>query len=231
MTDRAFCRVGVFYDGSYVSYAQRYFFHNRKLGWLQLRSFHSLLESYIRTKEQGYANYRIVYAAWFQGLFPVSQASEQQLKGDRNMHLDLLHAGIEPKFSPVSQSGHTEKGVDVALAIDALQVGLENKIDIAVLVSGDGDLVPLVRALMKQGVRVLAAYFQYEDGEDKQFINERLLTVCNYELNVNQLELDKDFKAAFRSLFWKKDNDHAKTNSGKPNETVVPAGPKRESDP
>ena len=62
MTDRSFCRIGVFYDGSYVSYAQRYFFHNRKLGWLQLRPFHSLLESYIRTKEQGYANYRIVYA-------------------------------------------------------------------------------------------------------------------------------------------------------------------------
>ena len=34
MTDRSFCRIGVFYDGSYVSYAQRYFFHNRKLGWL-----------------------------------------------------------------------------------------------------------------------------------------------------------------------------------------------------
>ena len=76
----AFCRIGVFYDGSYVSYAQRYFFHNRKLGWLQLRSFHSLLESYIRTKEQGYANYRIVYAAWFQGLFPISQGNEQHLK-------------------------------------------------------------------------------------------------------------------------------------------------------
>jgi uncharacterized LabA/DUF88 family protein len=135
-----------------------------------------------------------------------------------------MHAGIEPKFLPVSQSSHTEKGVDVALAIDALQVGLEDKIDIAVLVSGDGDLVPLVRALMKQGVRVLAAYFQYEDGEDKQFINERLLAVCNYELNVNQLETDKDFKATFRALFWKKDHGgQASVNGGKPSETAVPA--------
>ena len=223
MTDRSFCRIGVFYDGSYVSYAQRYFFHNRKLGWLQLRPFHSLLESYIRTKEQGYANYRIVYAAWFQGLFPVSQASEQYLKGDRNMHLDLMHAGIEPKFLPVSQSSHTEKGVDVALAIDALQVGLEDKIDVAVLVSGDGDLIPLVRALMKQGVRVLAAYFQYEDGGEKQFINERLLAVCNYEMNVNQLETDKDFKATFRALFWKKEHGQASVNGGKPSDTAVPA--------
>jgi uncharacterized LabA/DUF88 family protein len=47
-----------------------------------------------------------------------------------------------------------EKGIDVALAVDALQVGLGGTIDIAVLVTGDGDFVPLVRALNKQGVRV-----------------------------------------------------------------------------
>lgn len=150
-------------------------------------------------KEQGYNNYRIVYAAWFQGLFPSSQATEKQLGFDRNLDLDLMHAGIDPKYLSVSQSGQAEKGADVALAIDALQVGLEGKIDIAVLVSGDADLVPLVRALMKQGIRVTAAYFQYEEGEYKSFINERLLAVSNYELNVNQLETDKDFKATFKS--------------------------------
>jgi uncharacterized LabA/DUF88 family protein len=239
MTDRSFCRIGVFYDGSYCAYAQRYFYHNRKLGWLQLRAFHSLLEAYVRTKEQGFANYRIVYAAWFQGLFPASPGNEQYLKNDRHMHLDLMHAGIEPKFLPVSQTSHSEKGVDVALAIDALQVGLEGKVDIAVLVSGDGDLIPLVRALMKNGVRVLAAYFQYEDGEFKQFINERLLAVCNYELNINQLETDKDFKAAFRSLFWRQEasgrpnnsrcdphGEHALAAIGRPESSVVAERPR-----
>lgn len=47
-----------------------------------------------------------------------------------------------PKYLPTSQSGKSEMGSDVALAIDAMQVGLEGKIDIAVLVSGDGDFVP-----------------------------------------------------------------------------------------
>lgn len=95
------------------------------------------------------------------------------------------------------------------MAIDALQIGLEDKIDIAVLVSGDGDLVPLVRALMKQGIRVMAAYFDYEEGENKSFINERLLAVCNYDLNVNQLETDKDFKAVFKGLLRKPEADMA----------------------
>lgn len=90
-----------------------------------------------------------------------------------------MHAGIDVKFIPMSATNR-EKGVDVALAIDALQVGLEGKIDIAVLVTGD--------------------------AEDKSFINERLLSVCNYSLNINSLEHDKDFKAAFKGLFRKPDD-------------------------
>lgn len=204
MNEKSFCRIGLFYDGSFVNYAQRHFYHKRKLGWLEFRAFHRLIEDYLRTKEQGYNIYKIVYAAWFQGMFPVSHANEQQLKFDRNLYHDLMHAGIEPKFLPTSQSAHTEKGVDVALAIDALQIGLENKIDIAVFVCGDGDLIPVIRALMKHGIRVMVVYFDYkeEDGR-KGFANERLLAACNYEMNINQLEDDKNFKTAFKSLFRK----------------------------
>lgn len=200
MNDKSICRVGVFYDGSYFAYPQRYFYHKRNLGWLSFKPFHSLLESYIRIKEQGFNNYRIVYASWTQGLFTSKDSEERQLRSARNLHHDLMHAGIEVKFIPMSGSSR-EKGVDVALAIDALQIGLEGKIDIAVLVTGDADLVPLVRALMKQGIRVMVAYFEYQDGEDKSFANERLLSVCNYTLNINSLEHDKDFKAQFKGLF------------------------------
>lgn len=93
---------------------------------------------------------------------------------------------------------------DVALAVDALQVGVDGKIDIAVLVTGDGDFVPLVRALNKQGVRVLCTYFTFDakDGK-KSFINERLLSVANYAVDVNALESDKGYKQAFKSLFRK----------------------------
>ena len=103
----------------------------------------------------------------------------------------------------MSQQGG-EKGADAALAVDALQVGLDGKIDIAVLVTGDGDMVPLVRALNKQGIRVLAAYFDFTDGQGKKsFINERLLNCCNYAIDITKLEDDKDFKGSFKRLFKK----------------------------
>ena len=205
MIDTSLCRIGVFYDGSYFTYARRHFYYDRKIGWLDLKPFHILLENYIRTKEQGYTHCRVVHGAWFQGMFSAGQAAEKQLKTDRNLYHDLMHAGVDPKFMPMPQSGANEKGADVALAIDAMQVGLDGKIDIAVLVTGDGDFVPLVRALMKQGIRVMAAYFEYDHGDHKSFINERLLNVCNYSMNVTAMEKDKDFKTLFKGLFRKHD--------------------------
>ena len=200
-TSGAICRIGVFYDGSFVSYAQNYFYHEKKFGWLQFRELQQIIEKYISLKEQGFASYKVVYASWHQGLFTTKSASEEQLKRDRNHYHDLMHAGIEPKYLPMSNKPG-EKGVDVALAVDALQTGLDQKIDIAVLVTGDGDFVPLVRALNKQGVRALAAYFEFQDKDGKKsFINERLLAAVNYAVDINALETDKDYKQDFRSLF------------------------------
>ena len=197
------CRIGVFYDGNYFGYAQRYYCRERELGWLRFQPLHAFIEAFMADKEQGYASYRVVYAAWHQGLFTSKKATPEQLRFDRNLHHDLMHAGVEPRYLPMSDT-RGEKGIDVALAVDALQVGLGGTIDIAVLVTGDGDFVPLVRALNKQGVRVLAAYFKFQtkDGK-KSFINERLISVVNYHVDINALENDKEYKQDFKSLFRK----------------------------
>jgi len=203
-TTGSICRIGVFYDGSYFAYAQRYLYHERQLGWLSFQPLHAFFEEFLARKEQGYSSYKIVYAAWHQGLFTVKNATEERLKSDRNLYHDLMHAGIEPKYLPVSQQDK-EKGVDIAMAVDALQVGLDGKLDIAILVTGDGDFVPLVRAFNKQGIRVVAAFFEFKDNQGKKsFINERLLNSCNYAVDITKLENDKDFKASFKSLFRKR---------------------------
>ncbi|WP_298821688.1 NYN domain-containing protein [Chloroflexus sp.] len=195
-----FCRIGVFYDGSYFSYAQAYFYNEKKVGWLSFTPFHRLIEQFISSKEQRYAAHRIVYASWHQGLFPPSQTNEKQFQVERNRHIDLMHAGIEPKYVPMSPNGH-EKGVDVSLAIDGMERAIEGKIDVAVLVSGDGDLTPLTRSLMKHGVRVAVFYFEYDSSARNSRINGRLLNACNYSFNVNSLENDPRYAAVFQSLF------------------------------
>jgi len=180
MADKSLCRVGVFYDGSYFKYAQIHFFAERNLGWLSFPPFHVLIENFIREKEQGYFSHRVVCAGWYQGLYVSTQSTDRQRRMDRNRHIDLIYAGIEPKFMPMSQEG--EKGIDIAMAIDTLQIGMEGKIDVAVLVTGDGDFVPLVRALMKHGIRVATVYFQYESNKRKSFASERLLLPSQYRI-------------------------------------------------
>lgn len=203
--EASICRIGVFYDGSYFAHAQRYYWHERDLGWLRFGPFHGLIEDFLRRTEQGFASYKVVYAAWFQAISPAAGVTDDQLRFDRNLHHDLMHAGVEAKYLPMSQSSG-EKGTDVAMAVDALQAGLDKKIDIAALVTGDGDFVPLVRTLMKQGVRVLAAYFEFKDKDGRSaFINERLRNAANYELNIGGLENSKDFKMVFKGLFRKPD--------------------------
>jgi len=200
MTDRSLCRVGVFYDGTYFIHAQQYFYHRRGLGWLTFSQFHTLLENFVKEKEQDFTAFKVIYAGWYQGLFPSNQATEDDLRYERKRYQDLVLAGIEPKYEPMSYS-QKEKGVDVAMAVDALQMAFQDRIDIVVLVTGDGDFVPLVRALMKQPLRVMAAYFEYEHEAGRSFINQRLLAACNYTLNITALEKDRKYQAAFQELF------------------------------
>ena len=209
MAQKNFLRIGVFYDGTFFVRAQNYFW-GRKYGWLSFQQFHKLLEFYVETKMQGHSDYKVVYSAWFQGLYKESLAPEDKLRLDRKRHHDLLHAGIEPKNLPMSES-QGEKGIDVYMAVETLQIGLDDKIDIAILVTGDGDFVPLVRALMKNGVRVGIAFFEFTDGEHKSFANERLINAANFAININNLENDREFKAEFKTIF-RQPEDNKKAN-------------------
>lgn len=196
------CRIGVFYDGSYFSGAQNFFYINN-YGWMQPYPFHNLIEQFVRKQEQNFANHKVVYASWHQGLFASTKSSQQQMRVERNRHLDLVHAGVEARYIPTGSQG--EKGVDVALAVNATEVGLDGKMDVAALVTGDGDFVPLVRTLMKHGIRVACIYFHYEHEHNgkkyEAFANNRLLDACNYSLNVNTLEKDREFQVLFKGLF------------------------------
>jgi uncharacterized LabA/DUF88 family protein len=205
-------RIGVFYDGSHFNYAQNFFF-GKGYGWLSYQAFHKLLEDYTRKHLQGDFEYKVVYAAWYQGLYSAPNSDEKHLKLDRQRHQDLMHAGIETKFQPMSQSSNSEKGIDVAMAIDILEIGLSKVLDLAVLVTGDGDFVPLVRALMKHSVTVHVAYFDYDDNGRKSFANERLKEACSMAINVNALENDKDYKNYFKSLFRNQDKSTKTKNT------------------
>ena len=58
-----------------------------------------------------------------------------------------------------------EKGIDVALAVEALTLAYEDSFDIAILVSGDGDYIELVEAIKSKGKHVECAMFKSQSAE------------------------------------------------------------------
>ena len=47
--------------------------------------------------------------------------------------------------------GGKQKGVDVSLAVDALEAALSGQVDAVVIASGDGDYVPVAQAIRRAG--------------------------------------------------------------------------------
>ena len=68
------------------------------------------------------------------------------------------------KFATCSRCGaaqhpRVEKGVDTAIVTDMIRLAWQNSYDIAVLVSSDGDFVPVVEMLDQRGLKVVQAGF------------------------------------------------------------------------
>lgn len=104
--------------------------------------------------------------------------------GDRELHGILLYEGvvypmspekkswyeelrnrsgyeIKASFDKIASGGFIEKKVDIKIAIDIISLAYENAYDTAVLVSGDGDFVPVVKKVKEMDKNVEIWAFKY----------------------------------------------------------------------
>lgn len=70
--------------------------------------------------------------------------------------LQLRDIGFEPRLFK-RRRGRT-KAVDVALAADVLTLGAGQQYEVALLVAGDGDYVPVVESVKRLGLHVVVAF-------------------------------------------------------------------------
>lgn len=205
MSQKTLCRIGVYYDGAYFGIAQRYFYRDRNLGWLDYRRFHALIEKAVGKKERRFPHHRVVQAAWFDGLSKPSEPSAQALRFDRRRTFDLMYSGIEAHYLP--KAGNSADSINVALTVHAMEAAQRDSLDVAVLVSGSADLVPLVRSLMQQGIRVMVVYFQFEGESSFGYVSDYLLSSCTWALDFVALERDEDLKELFQQAFRQPDEE------------------------
>jgi uncharacterized LabA/DUF88 family protein len=68
---------------------------------------------------------------------------------------------IKASFDKIASSGAIEKKVDIKIAIDIISLAYENAYDTAVLVSGDGDFIPVVKKVKELDKKVEVWAFRY----------------------------------------------------------------------
>ena len=131
-------RVGVFIDIQNMYYSARALYDKKV-------NFKNILEAAI-------AGRHLVRA------FAYGITTEEAHEGE--FHQALQSQGFEVKTKPLQTfvGGQKKGDWDVGIATDIMR--LEPKIDVAVLVSGDGDFVPMVEFAKEKGVRIEVISFR-----------------------------------------------------------------------
>jgi len=140
-------RVLVLVDESNVSSSVRS--AGRGLDWLKLRDFlvgpstgRDLIEM-------------VVYAG-----LPPAIPTWQEERDRKNKFVHWLRSNgfmVVTKDGASAEEGHYKANVDVMLAIDALELSIEMRPDVVILVTGDADFAYLAIKLRRHGIRVEVA--------------------------------------------------------------------------
>ena len=161
-------RVTVFIDGANLFFTLKDDFENLNLDFNLLA--HKLVD-----------DRRLVRTYYYTAL------PDQRLHPDRYAKqmrfLDALRE--KPYFTVIlgrlESRGNTyvEKGVDIALAVDMLQMAYSDAYDTAILVSGDGDLSKVVEIVQRMGKHV-------ENASTPSCLSYHLRNVCDKTVILNK---------------------------------------------
>src|SRR6187401_2833782 len=121
----------------------------RGLDWLKLRDFLAGPNTGRELIEM------VVYA----GLPPAIPAWQEE-RDRKNKFVHWLRSNgfmVVTKDGAPAEEGHYKANVDVMMAIDALELSIETRPDVVILVTGDADFAYLATKLRRHGIRVEVA--------------------------------------------------------------------------
>ncbi len=121
--------------------------------------------------------------------------------GDEQKLLDVKQRLRTLGFNPhvfKKKTKDKSKGVDIALSKDLLVNAFHNNYDVAVLIAGDGDYVPLIEEVKRQGKVVYLVFFEDEG------LNKDLWMAADFYLEMKQFFVDS----------WNRFNKEAKEKKG-----------------
>lgn len=166
-------KIGVFYDGNYFLHVSNYYNYNHpRKARISIKGLHQFIRQQIADAENTEVNLcQIVDAHYFRGRLNAQEASQKGnlLYYDRVFDDILMYEGVTTHYLPVKGNVGTrqEKGIDVWLALEAFEQVFYKRFDVVVLISSDGDYVPLIRKINTLGTRVMVLSWDFEYTNDE----------------------------------------------------------------
>ena len=121
----------------------------RGLDWIKLRDF---LAGPVTGRD-------LIEMVVYAGLPPATPAWQEE-RDKKNKFVHWLRSNgflVVTKDGSPAEEGHYKANVDVMMAIDALELSIEMRPDLVILVTGDADFAYLVIKLRRHGIRVEVA--------------------------------------------------------------------------
>jgi uncharacterized LabA/DUF88 family protein len=147
-------RVALFIDGSNLYNGMRENLSNTRVN----------LSEFIRQLLGG----RKLYRAYYYNA-PLTDDYEEELRDGQQRFFESLRRipYVTVRLGRLHRrhdGSLVEKGIDVAIAVESLELAFENAYDTAILVSGDSDYVALVEAIKRKGKHVECAMFKNQSA-------------------------------------------------------------------
>lgn len=130
---------------------------NRKLDWLKIRD-------YLANPKEGR---ELIEMVIYVGLPPARERFEEQRKTKEKFIYWAKSNGflVVPKEGKAKGDDY-ETNIDIVMAMDAVELALDVRPDIVVLVTGDSDFAYLAQKLRRRGMRVEVASVEQSLGND-----------------------------------------------------------------
>jgi hypothetical protein len=192
-------KVGVFYDGNYFLQVSNYYaYGHARRRRLSISGLHDFIRHQIAEEENTDQRLcQIVDAHYFRGRLNAYEASQRgdTLYYDRVFDDILMSVGVTTHYLPVKTNFEgikQEKGIDVWFALEVYEMTRFKEFNVVVLITSDGDYVPLVRKLNTLGCRVMVLSWDFEyDTDNGQHIVTRtsqdLLEEVSYPMAMHEI--------------------------------------------
>lgn len=192
-------KIGVFYDGNYFLQASNYYaYGHSRSKRLSVNGLHQFIRHQAsQLEETPIHSCKIVDAHYFRGRLNAYDASQRGdlLFWDRAFDDILMAEGVNTHYIPVKiniEGQKIEKGLEVYLSLEALEITRLRNLDLAVIIAGDGVYTPLAKKIMALGTKVMVL------GWDIEYVNENnnrimnrvsaeLMNEANFPLLMNEI--------------------------------------------